>query len=318
MRRGRPPCRESPGPASGLPRHSMGDTFVQHVTPSSQSGALLRAGGDVRIWTRTYLAGALSGTVLVAWAVVAFVLLVSLNPMADWPISGLGLGGHDQSGGSGGRSGGGEVAGNAETPHHGLVAGSPATAGARPGAASRSKVHRAGGGGGSADGRRRSSRSNGGTSSARAGGVAPQSVSSADGRSTAPLPSSATAAEPTAPSAPPAPPAAAAEGAIDALDPGRQGKGEGRPQRDHQRHNLEVRTAPRDGDGEPRPRPWAWPERRAPRGAAHRHSRCDPRDRPARGTTRQPGPGLRALRTGASCRSGSLLDEDGVLVRVGG
>lgn len=44
----------------------------------------------------TYLAGAVSGTALIGAAVVAFVLLVSLQALRDWPLAGIG-GGSDSS-----------------------------------------------------------------------------------------------------------------------------------------------------------------------------------------------------------------------------
>ncbi|HEY0391738.1 MAG TPA: hypothetical protein VGC63_08520 [Solirubrobacterales bacterium] len=50
----------------------------------------------------TYLAGAVSGTALIAAAVVAFVLLVSLQAIKDWPLAGIG-GGSDGSAVSAGR-----------------------------------------------------------------------------------------------------------------------------------------------------------------------------------------------------------------------
>ena len=42
-----------------------------------------------------YLAGAVSGTVLIAIAAIGFVLLVTTQALRDWPIDGLGLGGGD-------------------------------------------------------------------------------------------------------------------------------------------------------------------------------------------------------------------------------
>ena len=45
----------------------------------------------------TYLAGAVSGTALVAAAVVVFVLLVSFQALRDWPLSGIGIGGDDSA-----------------------------------------------------------------------------------------------------------------------------------------------------------------------------------------------------------------------------
>jgi hypothetical protein len=40
----------------------------------------------------TYLAGAVSGTALIAAAVVGFVMLVSLQALRDWPLAGIGSG----------------------------------------------------------------------------------------------------------------------------------------------------------------------------------------------------------------------------------
>src|SRR3954452_22722873 len=45
----------------------------------------------------TYLAGAVSGTALVAAAVVAFVMLVSFQALRDWPLAGISLGGDDSA-----------------------------------------------------------------------------------------------------------------------------------------------------------------------------------------------------------------------------
>jgi hypothetical protein len=41
----------------------------------------------------SYLAGAVSGTALIAAAVVAFVMLISLQALKDWPLAGIGGGG---------------------------------------------------------------------------------------------------------------------------------------------------------------------------------------------------------------------------------
>jgi hypothetical protein len=49
----------------------------------------------------SYLAGALSGTALIALAIVAFVVLVSLQAVRDWPLADVG--GGDQAGISAGR-----------------------------------------------------------------------------------------------------------------------------------------------------------------------------------------------------------------------
>ena len=42
--------------------------------------------------TRKYLAGAVSGTALISLAVVAFVMLVSLQTLRNWPLAALGIG----------------------------------------------------------------------------------------------------------------------------------------------------------------------------------------------------------------------------------
>jgi hypothetical protein len=42
--------------------------------------------------THSYLVGAISGTTMIVAAVVAFVMIVSLQTLQDWPISGFGLG----------------------------------------------------------------------------------------------------------------------------------------------------------------------------------------------------------------------------------
>jgi hypothetical protein len=44
-----------------------------------------------------YFAGAISGTALIAAAIAAFVLLVSLQALRDWPLAGLGFGSSDGS-----------------------------------------------------------------------------------------------------------------------------------------------------------------------------------------------------------------------------
>lgn len=47
---------------------------------------------------RNYLTGAVSGTALIGIAVVAFVMLVSLQTLREWPLAGLGFGGGDSAG----------------------------------------------------------------------------------------------------------------------------------------------------------------------------------------------------------------------------
>lgn len=69
----------------------------------------------------TYLAGAVSGTALIATAIVAFVALVSLQAVRDWPLAGIG--GNDQTGVSAARP----------AVHAGGTTGEVAT-GRRPGA----------------------------------------------------------------------------------------------------------------------------------------------------------------------------------------
>lgn len=55
---------------------------------------------------QTYFAGAVSGTALIGAAVVAFVLLVSMQALKDWPLAGIGLGGDESSQGGPSRHGG--------------------------------------------------------------------------------------------------------------------------------------------------------------------------------------------------------------------
>jgi hypothetical protein len=80
----------------------------------------------------SYLVGAVSGTALVAMAVVAFVLLVSFQALRDWPLADIG--------------GGDEAAVSSGQP----VQGGPTTTGARTGATQGSAAN---GGGRQRDGR---------------------------------------------------------------------------------------------------------------------------------------------------------------------
>lgn len=54
--------------------------------------------GVVKSRTNIYLAGAVSGTVLIIAAVIAFVPLVSLQALREWPISGLDIGVNSHAG----------------------------------------------------------------------------------------------------------------------------------------------------------------------------------------------------------------------------
>lgn len=58
----------------------------------------------------TYLAGAVSGTALIAVAIVAFVLLVSAQAIRDWPLGGLGFAGGDSAAVSPGDTDGADAA----------------------------------------------------------------------------------------------------------------------------------------------------------------------------------------------------------------
>jgi hypothetical protein len=152
----------------------------------------------------TYLAGAVSGSALVGAAVVAFVLLVSLQALKDWPLAGIGGGGESAvssgqpaqagtaargaaaagavagtaaPGGATGRSGqgadGGQIAaaqrGSEPTATTSPLTGSPASpaaGGGADGASAPSAVSSPGAGGGSDGG-------GSGSSPAKAGGGAP-------------------------------------------------------------------------------------------------------------------------------------------------
>lgn len=69
----------------------------------------------------TYLAGAVSGTALIGAAVVAFVLLVSVQALRDWPLAGFG-GSGDSAAVSSGQPAGGEGAAAAGGATGGAVA----------------------------------------------------------------------------------------------------------------------------------------------------------------------------------------------------
>ncbi len=82
----------------------------------------------------TYLAGAVSGTALIGAAVVAFVLLVSVQALRDWPLAGIGGGGDSTAVSDGRPAAAGDVAGAASPG----VAVSPA--GSRADSAKRSQA----------------------------------------------------------------------------------------------------------------------------------------------------------------------------------
>jgi hypothetical protein len=77
----------------------------------------------------TYLAGAVSGTALVAAAVVAFVLLVSFQALRDWPLAGISIGGDDSAATVPSNAGGGSAASSAKTAGAGATAGPVASKG---------------------------------------------------------------------------------------------------------------------------------------------------------------------------------------------
>ncbi len=98
-----------------------------------------RNGGKLVRQAHSYFAGAISSTVLIAAAVIAFVLLVSAQAFREWPVSGLGWRGGTVSV-SPGRAVGGAAASHprvaATARTGGAIAGG--TAGARPGHPGRS------------------------------------------------------------------------------------------------------------------------------------------------------------------------------------
>lgn len=81
---------------------------------------------------RNYLAGAVSGTALIGFAVVAFVMLVSLQTLRNWPLAALGIGG------DGDPSNGAAIAPGSPTTVAGAEAVTPAAAGGAPAAHGRS------------------------------------------------------------------------------------------------------------------------------------------------------------------------------------
>jgi hypothetical protein len=77
----------------------------------------------------TYLAGAVSSTALVAAAVVAFVLLVSLQALKEWPLAGISVGGGDSAASAPSNPGTNVGAGAARAPGARGTAAAPAVAG---------------------------------------------------------------------------------------------------------------------------------------------------------------------------------------------
>jgi large repetitive protein len=66
---------------------------------SGSLGWQAKRGAKIKSWAHTYLVGAVTGTMVIVAAVLAFVALVSLPGLHEWPISGLG-GGKSSAGGS--------------------------------------------------------------------------------------------------------------------------------------------------------------------------------------------------------------------------
>jgi hypothetical protein len=82
----------------------------------------------------TYLAGAVSGSALVGAAIVAFVLLVSLQALKDWPLAGIGRGGGESAvSGAQSAQGGAGAQGAAALGATAGTAASPGSAAARNG-----------------------------------------------------------------------------------------------------------------------------------------------------------------------------------------
>jgi hypothetical protein len=80
----------------------------------------------------TYLVGAVSGTALVAAAMVAFVLLVSFQALRDWPLAGISIGGDDSVATGPSTPVGGSAASPAETGGAGATAGPVVAKGPTP------------------------------------------------------------------------------------------------------------------------------------------------------------------------------------------
>jgi hypothetical protein len=80
----------------------------------------------------TYLAGAVSGSALVAAAVVAFILLVSLQALKDWPLAGISVGGDDSAATAPSNPGTGSAASPAAAGGASVTAGPVANGGTAP------------------------------------------------------------------------------------------------------------------------------------------------------------------------------------------
>src|SRR4051794_2615252 len=95
-------------------------------------GMKRRGSGMIR-QAHTYLAGAVSGTALVAAAVVAFVMLVSFQALRDWPLTDLNIGGGDDTTVGPSQSNGGTGAGSAPATPAAAAGASAAATGAGAG-----------------------------------------------------------------------------------------------------------------------------------------------------------------------------------------
>lgn len=106
--------------------------------PASLGTSLLEEATQMIRQAHTYLAGAVSGTALVAAAVVAFVLLVSLQALRDWPLAGISVGGDDSAAAGPSNPGAGSPTSPAEAGGTGPAGGPVATKGAARGGNGRS------------------------------------------------------------------------------------------------------------------------------------------------------------------------------------
>lgn len=105
---------------AGFDPASLGTSFLEEATQMIRQA-------------HTYLAGAVSGTAMVAAAVVAFVLLVSFQALKDWPLAGISLGGDDSSATVPSNPAAGSAGPGAGTGAAGAAAGPGATAGSARG-----------------------------------------------------------------------------------------------------------------------------------------------------------------------------------------
>ena len=121
---------------------AIGNSIIRYIAGSGTVGPWVEGdhGGVSMIrQAHTYLAGAVSGTALIAAAVVGFVMLVSLQALKDWPLAGIG-GGESTAVSTGRPAGAANPGERQRRPHDRRGRGRQAGTGSRPAAPGRANA----------------------------------------------------------------------------------------------------------------------------------------------------------------------------------